>query len=218
MNSVKDKILNYILLPFSWIYAFVTHIRNKFFDWSILKSEEFDVPVIRVGNLTVGGTGKTPPVEYLIEHLSSEYNVAVLSRGYKRHTHGFVLATNKSTPETIGDESYQIYQKYGFRVKVAVCENRKKGIKELMNLGLGINLIILDDAFQHRYVVPKTSVLLMEYKRPVYEDKLLPLGRLRENINAIRRADFVIITKCPETLSPIDYRLLKKKMELFFCI
>ena len=215
MDSVKDKILYYLLLPLSWLYGLVIRLRNKLFDWSILKSEEFDVPIISVGNLTVGGTGKTPFVEYLIEHLSSEYNIAVLSRGYKRQTKGFVLATNKSTPKTIGDEFYQIYQKYGYKVKIAVCENRSKGIKELINLGLNINLIILDDAFQHRYVLPKTSVLLMDYNRPVYEDKLLPLGRLRENIEAVSRADFVVVTKCPETLTPIDFRLIKKRLELF---
>lgn len=215
MVTVKDRIISYILTPISWVYGAVVYMRNKLFDWNILKSIQFDIPVISVGNITVGGTGKTPHVEYLIEHLASDYNIAVLSRGYKRHTKGFVLATNRSTPETIGDEPYQIYQKFGFKVKVAVCESRKIGISELQKLDPSINLVILDDAFQHRYVTPKVSVLLIDYNRPIYSDKILPLGRLRESSEAVNRADYVIVTKCPETLTPIDYRLIRKKLDLF---
>ncbi|MBQ5722648.1 MAG: tetraacyldisaccharide 4'-kinase, partial [Muribaculaceae bacterium] len=181
-DTTKDKILTYALTPLSWIYGAVVSFRNYLFDKDILKSERFNIPVITVGNLTVGGTGKTPHVEYLIDYLSAVYNVAVLSRGYMRKTKGFVLACDKSTPDTIGDEPYQIYQKYGFRVKVAVCENRKTGIRELQKIDPNINLVILDDGFQHRFIKPKVSILLTEYNRPFYTDKLLPLGRLREAI------------------------------------
>ena len=207
-DTNKDKILTYILTPFSWIYGGVVGFRNYLFDKGVIKSERFEVPVVSVGNLTVGGAGKTPHVEYLVDYLSAVYNVAVLSRGYKRKTKGFVLASRKSTPDTIGDEPYQIYQKYGYRIKVAVCENRTKGIKELLNIDPSINLIILDDAFQHRFVKPKVSILLTEYRRPYYKDKLLPLGRLRESINSKYRAHYVIVTKCPESLQPLDYRLM----------
>lgn len=129
-------------------------------------STTFDIPVVSVGNLSVGGTGKTPHVEYIVEYLSSTYRIAVLSRGYKRKTRGFVLASSQSTPDTIGDEPYQIYKKYGYRIKVAVCENRAKGIRELQSIDPDINLIVLDDAFQHRGVQPKVNVLLIDYGDP----------------------------------------------------
>lgn len=213
-DTTKDKILTYALTPLSWIYGAVVSFRNYLFDKDILKSERFNIPVITVGNLTVGGTGKTPHVEYLIDYLSAVYNVAVLSRGYMRKTKGFVLACDKSTPDTIGDEPYQIYQKYGFRVKVAVCENRKTGIHELQKIDPNINLVILDDGFQHRFIKPKVSILLTEYNRPFYTDKLLPLGRLREAIDARHRAHFVIVTKCPENITPLNCRIMINNLGL----
>lgn len=215
MSTAKDRILTYLLTPFSYLYGGIVNTRNKMFDWGILKTESFDVPVVSIGNITVGGTGKTPHVEYIIEYLSSIYNIGVLSRGYKRKTKGFVLATSKSNPDTIGDEPYQIYQKYGYRIKVAVCEKRCKGIKELLSIYPDINLILLDDAFQHRYVKPKVSVLLTDYNHPVYSDKILPLGRLREAPSSVGRADYVIVTKCPENLNPLDFRLISKNLDLF---
>lgn len=215
MRTTKNRIIAYLLTPLSWTYGFVVNLRNKMFDWGILKSEVFDIPVVSVGNLTVGGTGKTPHVEYMIEYLSSIYKIGVISRGYKRKTKGFVLATSKSTPDSIGDEPYQIFQKYGYRVKVAVCEKRTAGIKELCAIDPEINLILLDDAFQHRYVRPKVSVLLTDYNRPLYSDKILPLGRLRESANSVVRADYVIVTKCPDNMNPIDYRIISKHLDLF---
>lgn len=213
-DSTADKALTYILTPLSWIYGTVVGFRNYLFDKGLIKSERFGIPIVSVGNLSVGGTGKTPHVEYLIDYLSAIYNVAVLSRGYKRLTKGFVYASSKSTPDTIGDEPYQIYQKYGFRVKVAVCENRRIGIRELLKIDPTINLILLDDGFQHRYVKPKVSILLTEYSRPFYADNLLPLGRLRESTRSKSRAHYIVVTKCPESMQPIDYRIIKNNLEL----
>lgn len=206
--------LHYVLLPLSWLYGMVTGVRNWLFDHNVLPQEEYDVPVITVGNLTVGGTGKTPHVEYILGMLAMEYNMAVLSRGYKRKTKGFIIANSNSTPDSIGDEPLQMYQKFGMRAKIAVCESRRKGIMELLRLFPDLQLIVLDDGFQHRYVKPKVSVLLMDYNRPIYDDHLLPLGRLRENARQTNRADMVVVTKCPDDLSPLQYRLVSKKLDL----
>lgn len=210
----RKQIISWLLMPASWIYGFVTAVRNWMFDSHILPQVEYDVPVVSVGNITVGGTGKTPHVEYLVEHLSLDYNIAVLSRGYKRKTKGFIVANSNSTPDSIGDEPLQIYLKYGTRIKVAVCENRRKGIEELLAMYPEISLIILDDAFQHRYVKPKVSILLMDYNHPIYKDKPLPLGRLRESWNQSERADMMIVTKCPPRMQPIDYGLIKGDLKV----
>lgn len=214
MRSTWDKIIAGILTPASWIYGAVTGVRNWMFETKILPSQEFDIPVIGVGNLTVGGTGKTPHVEYIVSYLAVEYNVAVLSRGYKRKTKGFVLANSKSTPSSVGDEPYQIYQKFHGRVKVATCENRRKGIEELLRLYPELDVIVLDDSFQHRWVKPKISILLTDYSRPFYKDRILPLGRLRESARQVNRADMVIVTKCPENLQPISFRIASKDLDL----
>ncbi len=214
VGSTKNRFLKCMLTPLSWIYGAVTAVRNWCFDHNILPHEEFDVPIVGIGNLTVGGTGKTPHTEYVVGMLSMDYNIAVLSRGYKRKTKGFLVANSNSTPDSIGDEPMQIYQKYGARVKVAVCEDRRKGIKELLNAYPEIQLIVLDDSFQHRYVKPKVSILLMDFNRPVYKDHLLPLGRLRESSHQINRADMVVVTKCPDELMPLNYRLVSKELDL----
>jgi tetraacyldisaccharide 4'-kinase len=214
MPNKVHTVLHYVLLPLSWLYGMVTGVRNWLFDHNVLPQEEYDVPVITVGNLTVGGTGKTPHVEYILGMLAMEYNMAVLSRGYKRKTKGFIIANSNSTPDSIGDEPLQMYQKFGMRAKIAVCESRRKGIMELLRLFPDLQLIVLDDGFQHRYVKPKVSVLLMDYNRPVYDDHLLPLGRLRENARQTNRADMVVVTKCPDDLSPLQYRLVSKKLDL----
>lgn len=214
-RSTKDRVLSYLLTPAAWVYGGITAVRNKLYDWGLLRSVSFDIPVVSVGNITVGGTGKTPHVEYIVEYLSSLYKVAVLSRGYKRHTKGFVLANTHSTPLTIGDEPYQIFSKYGYRIKVAVCESRVQGIRELQRVAPDVNLIILDDAFQHRAVQPKVNVLLMDYSRPVYYDNLLPLGRLRESKHSVGRADIVVVTKVPDSASPIDLRMISKNLDLW---
>ncbi len=202
------------LLPFSWLYGLIVYIRNKFFDWGILKHEEFDIPIICIGNITVGGTGKTPHTEYLINILKSEYRVGVLSRGYKRKSNGFVLADSKSTSLDLGDESFQIKNKFP-DIIVAVDANRRRGIKRLLALDNPPEVILLDDAFQHRYVKPSYTIILSDFNRPVYEDTLLPAGRLREPFSALGNANMIIVTKCPNDLQPIDYRIISYDINAF---
>lgn len=203
-----------VTAPLSWIYGLAVAIRNKLFDWKILRSEEFDIPIVCIGNLTVGGTGKTPHTEYLIEHFSRHYRVAVLSRGYKRKTKGFVEATPQSSYRKIGDEPKQIKLKFP-HIPVAVCEKRVEGIRRLRKLHPEIDLILLDDAFQHRYVEPWVNVILMDYNRPIVRDHLLPLGQLRDSKKQLKRAQIVIVTKCPEAIKPIDMRVTRKELDLF---
>ena len=199
----------------SKLYGLGVGMRNLMFKWHILKQREFPVPVVVVGNIGVGGTGKTPHTEYVIDLLRYKYRIGMLSRGYKRKTKGFVLATRRSSPLDIGDEPYQIYQKFGSDITVAVCEDRCAGIEEMLRLDPKINLIVLDDAFQHRYVKPTVSIVLTEFNNPVFYDRLLPLGRLREPQSSIYRADMVVVTKCPEQLQPLEYRIFKNSLKLF---
>ena len=200
---------NLILWPLSVLYGIGVSIRNRLFNLGILKIREFDVPIICVGNITVGGTGKTPHTESLINELKNDYRVACLSRGYKRKTSGFVLATENSTANDIGDEPMQIKNKFP-EITVAVDADRVRGIKKLMQLPEKPEVIILDDGFQHRYVKADINIMLIDYNRPIYEDHLLPLGRLRESIHAKDRANYVIVTKCPEEMNPLDRRIMRK--------
>ena len=213
--TLKSFISHTILLPCSKLYGAGVYVRNKMFDWKILRQHTFDVPVVVVGNIAVGGTGKTPHVEYIISGMRSSHHIAFLSRGYKRRTKGFIMATEKSTPRDIGDEAYQIYHKFGGDVPVAVCEDRVNGIKELLSIDPDINLLVLDDAFQHRYVKPTVAVVVTEYNRPVFDDKLLPYGHLRESARALNRADIVVVSKCPATLKPMDFRIFSNNINLF---
>ncbi len=169
-------------------------IRNFLFNAGILKSKEFNIPVICIGNITVGGTGKTPHTEYLLATLRNDFRVACLSRGYKRQTSGFILSTLQSTAEEIGDEPLQIKQKFP-EIIVAVDEKRVRGIEKLLALPERPEVIILDDAFQHRYVKAGKNIVLVDYNRPVFKDCLLPSGRLRETPNALKRADYIIVSK-----------------------
>ena len=186
----------YPLLPLAFIYDVVTSVRNLMYDHGILSSESYDVPVICVGNITVGGTGKTPHTEYLVRLLQHfGYKVAILSRGYKRLTRGLVLATETSTAEDIGDEALQMAQKFPDAV-VAVDENRREGIRRLIAMAESpIDVILLDDAFQHRRVSAGLNIVLMDVNRPIDKDYLLPAGRLRENKRGLKRANMVIVTK-----------------------
>ncbi len=212
----RNRLLSALLLyPISRLYGLGIAIRNRMFEYGVLKQTEFPVPVIVVGNLAMGGTGKTPHVEYIVEALMGKYNIGVLSRGYRRSTRGFVLATPQSRPEDIGDESYQIYRKFGPDITVAVCENRVNGIKRMLEINPRINMFILDDAFQHRYVKPIVSVVLTEFNRPVFTDSLLPYGRLRETRAALNRADIVIATKCPPGMEQLEYSIFGEKLSLF---
>ena len=207
--------INEWLLPLSWLYGLGVKFRNMLFEIGILRSESFDVPVISVGNITVGGTGKTPHVEYLIELLKDKAKVAVLSRGYKRRTRSFVIADDKATAKTIGDEPLQMKRKYGDDITVAVDRKRCHGIRQLTSDEDGIDVILLDDAFQHRYVQPGVNILLVDYHRLIIYDKLLPAGRLREPLSGKNRADIVIVTKCPHDLKPMEFRVITKAMNLY---
>ena len=202
-------------MPFSWLYGLGVGIRNYLFDAEILKSKSYSIPVISVGNITVGGAGKTPHVEYLIDLLRDEMQVAVLSRGYKRKSRGYVVADENTTMRDIGDEPFLIKQKFE-GVYVAVDKDRCHGIDHLISDEdtKDVEVILLDDAFQHRYVKPGVNILLVDYHKFINYDKLLPAGRLREPQSAKVRADIVIVTKCPKNLNPIDYRVLSKAMDL----
>ncbi len=214
MNK-KSVIYKILLFPFSVLYGIVVTVRNCFFNTGILPSERFDIPIICVGNITVGGTGKTPFTEYLIRLLQSKNNVGVLSRGYKRASCGYVLATKESSPAEIGDEPCQIKNKFPEAI-VAVDANRREGIRNMLKEKESKpDIIILDDAFQHRYVNPDVSILLIDYNRPITEDYLLPLGRLREPVKAKNRAHIVVVTKCPRDIKPIELRIITKSLRLY---
>ena len=182
----------------------------------VLKSRSFNTPVISVGNITVGGTGKTPHVEYLIRLLKDKMNVAVLSRGYKRKSSGYILSDKDTPMRMIGDEPYQIKQKFP-DITVAVDKKRTRGITNLTEAdgAPDVDVILLDDAFQHRYVKPGLNILLVDYHRLIVYDRLLPAGRLREPVRAKDRADIVIITKCPKDLKPMEFRVITKAMKLY---
>lgn len=207
--------INEWLTPLSWIYGLGVSIRNICFDTGILRQHSFNTPVIAVGNLTVGGCGKTPHVEYLIELLKDDNQVAVLSRGYKRKSKGYIRAEKNTEMPVIGDEPYQMKQKHP-DVYVAVDADRVHGIKRILDdkETSDTDVILLDDAYQHRYVKPGVNILLVDYHRLIIYDKLLPAGRLREPAVGKERADVVIVTKCPEELRPMDYRVLTRAMNL----
>lgn len=202
-----------LLLPLSIIYGVVVGIRNFLFHIGILKSRRFSVPVLCVGNITVGGTGKTPHTELIIAELRKNFRVACLSRGYKRKTSGFILSDEKSTAREIGDEPMQIKNKFP-DILVACDSNRVRGIEKLQALPQPPEVVVLDDAFQHRYVQADKNIILVDYNRPVYDDCLLPAGRLRENTGSLKRADYIIVTKCPSNLQPIERRILSKHLKI----
>jgi tetraacyldisaccharide 4'-kinase len=207
------KFLRIFLFPFSILYGWITSIRNYLFDKGILKSYSFDIPIIAVGNLSVGGTGKTPQIEYLIRLLSPNYTIATLSRGYKRKSEGFVLADSTSNAEILGDEPFQIYQKFP-NIKVAVDADRKNGIENLLSLNERPDIILLDDAFQHRKVKAGFYILLSSYDDLFSSDFILPAGNLRESRSGAKRANVIIITKCPKDLSEIAQQNIKNKIAL----
>ncbi len=189
-----------ILLPISWVYLLITAGRNFLYDKKWLRSFEFDFPVIIIGNLSTGGTGKTPHIEYLIRLLNEDYHVAILSRGYKRKTKGFILSTEDSLVQDIGDEPKQIKQKYQ-DVEVAVCEDRFLGISALLQNTEDVDVILMDDGFQHRHVKAGFNILLTKYDQLFCNDYLLPAGNLREPKSGYKRAQVIIVTKCPHNLS-----------------
>jgi len=181
----------------------------------VLKQKSYDIPVIGIGNITVGGTGKTPHTEYLIKLLQKDYQVAVLSRGYKRKSNGFVLANKLSTMEEIGDEPLQMKTKFP-DIHVAVDANRRNGISRLLadDISPAVDVILMDDSFQHRYVLPDINILLVDYNRLITRDYLLPAGRLRESVMGKERADIVIITKCPADITPVERNGIERELTL----
>jgi tetraacyldisaccharide 4'-kinase len=205
-------IARYILFPFALLYGGITSLRNFLFDKQILKSVRFDIPVISVGNLSVGGTGKTPHIEYLIRLLEKDYNLATLSRGYKRKTKGFVLATEATTAAEIGDEPMQFVKQFP-HVAVTVSEDRLTGIPQLLLQKPDTQVILLDDAFQHRSVRPGLQILLTTYQQPFYRDAILPIGRLRECRRGYRRADMIIVTKCPPQLTQQEASAIQNNIQ-----
>jgi tetraacyldisaccharide 4'-kinase len=207
------KLLRKILFPLNPLYYSVVFLRNKCFDFGIFKSKSYKTPIICVGNLSVGGTGKTPMIETLIQLLQKDYNVAVLSRGYGRQSKGFVLAKNTSTAKILGDEPYQIAQKFP-NVTVAVDANRQRGIDCLLHLNLPPNVILLDDAFQHRKVKPGLSILLTAYDNLFCDDSVLPSGNLREPRFGAQRAQVVIVTKLPNDLNSIEKENIAERLAL----
>lgn len=191
------------------------NFRNSLFNLNILRGREFEVPVISIGNITVGGTGKTPHTEYLIQLLSSKFNIAVLSRGYKRKTKGFMIVETGSTSKQVGDEPLQIKRKFP-SVMVAVDEKRVRGIEKILEISeKQPDVIILDDGFQHRYVTPSINILLIDFSRMITEDRMLPLGSLREPASNRDRANIIIVTKCPREIKPIDERIITKDLHIW---
>ena len=206
------KLLRKILFPIAIIYWLVTFIRNWLYDINFYKSKSYNLPIIAIGNLSAGGTGKTPHTEYLIRLLKENYKIAVLSRGYKRSTKGFVLANEAISATELGDESYQIHTKFN-EVTVAVCEDRQTGIETLIS-AINPDVILLDDAFQHRKVKAGFYILLTAYDELFSEDYILPFGSLRESAMGKKRANLIVVTKCPENLSETEQEKVKQKLNV----
>lgn len=206
------KFFRIILFPLSLLYGCIVFLRNKLYDLGIFKSTEFEIPTISVGNLTMGGTGKTPHIEHLVRILKPEFYIATLSRGYGRKTKGYVLSDTQSTAKDIGDEPLQFKKKFS-GLRVAVDGNRVRGIKKLLKEFPSLQTILLDDAFQHRAVKPGLSIVLTDFGKLYMNDHIFPTGSLREFKSGIRRADIIIVTKCPEILLPIERKRLLNEIK-----
>ena len=216
------KVLGFILFPFAVLYDLITASRNRLYDLGLKPASEFDVPVISVGNLAVGGTGKTPMIEHLIRLFSPDHKVATLSRGYGRSSKGIRIASSKDSASTLGDEPFQFYKKFHRKVVVAVGEERALAIPHILQ-SHAVDVILLDDAFQHRRVKPSFQILLTDYHNRFTHDYLMPTGKLRESKVGARRADAIVVTKCPHTISndemmTIDDEIRKvASAPVFFC-
>ncbi len=200
------------MFPFSLVYCAVSTIRNKLFDLEILKSQSYNLPLISIGNITVGGTGKTPVTELLLHTLGDKYKCATLSRGYGRKTHGVILAGETDNCNTIGDEPMQMKLKFP-GITIAVAEKRVEGMARLLGLDEKPEVVLLDDAYQHRYVKPGLSILVIDYHRPPWADFCLPTGNLREPISGLKRADIILVNKCPDNLNKVEADHLRKKLK-----
>ncbi|MFB6456095.1 tetraacyldisaccharide 4'-kinase [Chitinophaga sp. Hz27] len=205
------KYLSVLLYPFSLLYGLVMWIRNRFYDKGILTAVEFDLPTIACGNLSVGGTGKTPHVEYLIRLLKTQFQVATLSRGYNRRTSGYILADQHSTAADIGDEPMQFHDKYP-DIHVAVGEERMLAIPQLLMDEPGTQVVLLDDAFQHRSIKPGLNIMITEYNRRFTKDHVVPFGRLREGRAGYARANCIIVSKCPPEMTLAEKTAIEKEI------
>jgi len=201
------------LLPFSPFYGLVVFIRNFFFNVGIISSKRFNIPVIGIGNLSVGGTGKSPMVMYLASFLTkNDKRTGVLSRGYGRATKGYRLVNYDSTYKSVGDEAMQLFNRLRNSFSIAVCENRVLGATKLIG-DMGLDVLLLDDSYQHRYIKPSLNILLTEYDNPFFNDYLLPAGNLRESRIGRKRADIIVVTKCPNALSELKKKFYKSKIK-----
>lgn len=198
--NIFFPVVRIFLYPFALVYGFIVWLRNRLYDAGVFSSVEFAVPVITVGNLSVGGTGKTPHVEYLVRLLQYRFSVATMSRGYKRRTQGFLIADEKANALRIGDEPMQYHMKFP-ELTVSVAEERMTGIPYLLQRRPATEVILLDDAYQHRSVKAGMNILITDYSRPFYKDYILPYGRLREGRSAYKRAHIIMVSKCPPALS-----------------
>jgi tetraacyldisaccharide 4'-kinase len=219
--NFKDKIITFvvmklfrkILFPFVPLYYVVVFLRNKFYDWSVYQSKSYEFPVLCVGNLSVGGTGKTPMIEYLITMLGSKYKLATLSRGYGRKSKDFLIATPNATSQDIGDEPLQIFNKFK-NITVAVDADRQQGLKLLKEYKPSLEVVLLDDALQHRKVTAGFNVLLTAYDQLYCDDIVLPTGNLREPRSGAKRAQVIVVTKCPDYLSDLEKTAITKRLNL----
>jgi len=221
MLVYRMNFTSFFLFPLAVIYGFIVFLRNKLFDFGILKSKLFNKAVISVGNLSMGGTGKTPHIEYLIRLLQNDYKIATLSRGYGRKTKGFMWVDQNADSKTAGDEPLLFRKKFP-DIEVVLDEKRKNGISKIFKEKPDTEIILLDDAFQHRYVKPGLSILLTDFYKPFSHDFIFPSGTLRESKNGMKRADIIVVTKSPKILSPITRKSMiedlkiKKNQKVYF--
>ena len=200
-----------LLLPISLFYYLFQFVRNKLYEWNLLTSKYFNIPTISVGNLSVGGTGKTPLVNYIISTFKNDYKIAFLSRGYGRSSSGYILASKNTVVNEIGDEPYLIKKNHN-ELTVAVSENRVHGIEKTLEKIKDIQMFVLDDAFQHRKLKCKLNIILSKFSRPYYNDFVIPSGNLREPKSGIKRAQIIIISKCPYDLNKTNRQEIIKKI------
>ncbi len=203
-----------LLAILAWVYKTIVSLRHQLYDSGLKKSVKFDIPIICVGNITVGGTGKTPITELIVSHFASKYPIAVLSRGYGRHTKGYVEVAADAHYREVGDEPLQIKLKFP-NVLVVVCENRVAAVEQIKALHPEVKLIVMDDGFQHRAIEPLVNVITIDATRPIQDDKMLPLGNLRDIRSSLSRAHYFMVMKCPTTMQPIDKRIWRTLLITF---
>lgn len=198
----------------SWFYGIGVSVRNCLYNMNVLKGEKFDIPIICVGNIAVGGSGKTPTVEFLVKKLSGSYNIAVLSRGYKRRTKGYIDVQLTDSYLRVGDEPKQIKQHFP-DTPVIVCESRVAGVRGILEAYPSVNMVIMDDGFQHRKIVPRVNIILSDYSTPINENRLLPSGTLRDKPSQLYRANIFLVSKTPDNVKPIERNVMLKSFKMY---